>query len=83
MTAVLDLRPEHAAIVRDILRQHLPADVRVLVFGSRAHGGARQYSDLDLALASDRPLGLDVTGRDECDRRGAVGVGSAVPRRPG
>jgi uncharacterized protein len=32
------------------------------VFGSRARGGARQYSDLDLALEWDRPLGLDLIG---------------------
>ena len=33
------------------------------MFGSRAHGGARRYSDLDLALEWDRPLGLDVIGQ--------------------
>jgi len=36
----------------------LPAGVCVAVFGSRAHGGARRYSDLDLALEWHRPLGL-------------------------
>jgi type I restriction enzyme S subunit len=62
MTAGLDLRDEHAAIVRDVLRTHLPAGVRAYVFGSRAHGSARQYSDLDLALEWDRPLGLGLIG---------------------
>ena len=31
------------------------------VFGSRAHGGPRAYSDLDLAIEWDRPPGLDRT----------------------
>lgn len=61
MTAQLDLPPAHLALVRDVLRTHLPNGARVLVFGSRVHGGARPYSDLDLAVAADRPLGLDLT----------------------
>ena len=62
MTAILDLRPDHAAIVRAILREHLPAGAKAYVFGSRAVGGARRYSDLDLALAWDRPLGVALLG---------------------
>jgi predicted nucleotidyltransferase len=62
MTATLDMRDEHAAIVRAILRAHLPAGAQAFVFGSRAHGGARRYSDLDLALTWDQPLGLDLIG---------------------
>lgn len=57
----LAIRPEHAAIVVEILRCHLPPGARVFVFGSRAHGGARPYSDLDLAIEWDHPLGLDRT----------------------
>ena len=45
-----------------ILRQYLPAGARAFVFGSRAHGGARRYSDLDLALEWERPLGLALIG---------------------
>jgi predicted nucleotidyltransferase len=63
MTATLDIRQEHAAILRRVLRQYLPAGARVFVFGSRAHGAARPYSDLDLALEWDRPLGLDLIGQ--------------------
>ena len=68
MTASLDTRPldmrrEDAAIVRDVLRRYLPAGARALVFGSRAHGGARRFSDLDLALEWNRPLGLDLIGQ--------------------
>jgi len=39
MTAALYLREDHAAILLGVLRQHLPAGMRVFVFGSRAHGG--------------------------------------------
>jgi predicted nucleotidyltransferase len=62
VTAILDLLPGHAAIVRTILSEHLPAGVAVHVFGSRANGGARRYSDLDLALEWDRPLGIALLG---------------------
>jgi predicted nucleotidyltransferase len=62
MTAALDLREDHADIVRGVLRAHLPQGARAYVFGSRAHGEARRYSDLDLALEWDQPLGLDVIG---------------------
>lgn len=60
MTATLDIRDPELAILQDVLREQLPKGVRAFVFGSRAHGGARQYSDLDLALTWDRPLGLDL-----------------------
>ena len=60
MSVTHNLQPEHAAIVRDVLRRHLPPGAQAWVFGSRAHGGARRYSDLDLALEWAGPLGLDV-----------------------
>ena len=62
MTATTDMRVEHAAIVREVLRAHLPPGARAYVFASRAHGGARRYSDLDLALEWERPLGLRLIG---------------------
>jgi type I restriction enzyme S subunit len=54
----LDLRPDHWAIVRRILRRHVP-DRKVLAFGSRATWTAKDYSDLDLAILGDEPLSLD------------------------
>jgi predicted nucleotidyltransferase len=63
MTAALDIQPEHAAIPLHILRRHLPAGARAFVFGSRAHGAARPYSDLDLALEWIQPLGLALVGQ--------------------
>jgi predicted nucleotidyltransferase len=62
MTSVVDMAEQHVAIVRDVLRRHLPTGTRAYVFGSRAHGGARRYSDLDLALESGQPLALDLIG---------------------
>ena len=56
----LDLRPDHWAIVLDILRQHVP-DRKVLAFGSRATWTAKNYSDLDLAILGNEPLSLDTT----------------------
>ena len=62
MTAAPDMREAHIRILREALCAHLPRDVRVWVFGSRAHGGARRYSDLDLALEWGRPLDVDLMG---------------------
>ena len=43
--------------VRDILDSEVP-DTSVIAFGSRVTGKSRPYSDLDLALMTDTPLGL-------------------------
>lgn len=47
----LDLRPSEKEIVKNILRRYIPG-VEVRVFGSRAIGKAKKYSDLDLLLVS-------------------------------
>jgi predicted nucleotidyltransferase len=60
MTGTIDLSADERAIVCDVLRTHLPPGTRVWVFGSRATGTARRYSDLDLALEAETPLGLAV-----------------------
>jgi len=56
---MIDLSPEHLALVRQILADHLPA-VEVRAFGSRVTGKSRPYSDLDLVIMSrekiDRPI---------------------------
>ena len=38
-----------------ILRRHVP-EYEVRAFGSRVHGRPRKFSDLDLAIMTDRPL---------------------------
>jgi type I restriction enzyme S subunit len=54
------MRPDHWAIVRAILQKHVP-DREVWAFGSRARHTAKPYSDLDLAILGDDPLGLSVS----------------------
>ena len=58
MTGTIEMTPADLAIVRDRLAAHLPAGVQVWVFGSRATGMARRYSDLDLALEGISALDL-------------------------
>ncbi len=55
----LDMSAAELAMVRKILLRHVPKAL-VWVFGSRATGRAKKFSDLDLCIQSDRPLGLDV-----------------------
>ena len=50
MTEALDLSAEDRRLVWAILTAHLPATAKIWVFGSRASGRARRYSDLDLAI---------------------------------
>lgn len=45
----IELDPRHLETVCRIVRKHVP-EVEVRAFGSRVAGGARKYSDLDLAL---------------------------------
>jgi type I restriction enzyme S subunit len=55
----ITLTAEHRRLVMNILRANLPKSTKVWVFGSRATGRARRYSDLDLAIDAGRPLTLD------------------------
>ena len=62
MTTVIDIRPDHLEIVQDILREHLPPDVKVWVFGSRANWTTKDSSDLDLALERSGKIDRKVKG---------------------
>jgi predicted nucleotidyltransferase len=62
VTKAIDLSAAEMAIVRAVLRAHLPAGTQAWAFGSRATGSARRYSDLDLAVEGAEPVGLDVMG---------------------
>jgi type I restriction enzyme S subunit len=57
------LPEDHLRLVLDVLRSHLPQGAKAWVFGSRATGRARHYSDLDLAIDAGRRLTLDETAR--------------------
>jgi type I restriction enzyme S subunit len=59
----IDLPVDHRRLVLDILHAHLPQGAKVWVFGSRATGRARRYSDLDLAIDAGRRLMLDEIAR--------------------
>jgi type I restriction enzyme S subunit len=52
---MIDLRPDHLEIVRDLLRQHVP-ECEVRAFGSRFKWTAKQASDLDLAVVGTKRL---------------------------
>ena len=55
----ITLTADHRRLVLNILRANLPKSTKVWVFGSRATGRARRYSDLDLAIDAGRPVRLD------------------------
>jgi len=52
----IELRESDKTIVLQILSAILPEGATVLVFGSRAKGGVKRSSDLDLAIDLGRPL---------------------------
>ena len=58
---LLDIRPDHLQIVQTILRQHVP-NSPVWAFGSRAKWTAKDHSDLDLCVVSDKPLDFRLLG---------------------
>lgn len=58
MKTILALSAEELSVVKAILRAHLPNSVTVHVFGSRACGRAKAWSDLDLLLEAAAPVPL-------------------------
>ena len=56
----IDIRPDHWEIVSAILEKHVP-QYEVWAFGSRAKWTAKEFSDLDLAIITDKPLPLEVS----------------------
>ena len=57
---MINLDATHRELVRSVLADHLPKGVRVFVYGSRATGKARRWSDLDLLLEASEPLPRDI-----------------------
>ena len=55
----IDLSDEELSIVQDVLRRHVP-EREVWAFGSRARHTAKKFSDLDLAVMGESPLGLSL-----------------------
>ncbi len=56
----IEISRKHWLIVRDILHRHVP-EYEVWAFGSRAKGAAKPYSDLDLAIITNKALSLAVS----------------------
>jgi uncharacterized protein len=54
----LDLKPAYLALVRGILAKQAPA-YQAWAFGSRARGTAQPFSDLDICLRADKPMGYE------------------------
>ncbi|WP_434782757.1 restriction endonuclease subunit S [Ferrovum myxofaciens] len=59
-TPLIDISPDQWAIVHKILQQHVPQH-EVWAFGSRAQWTAKEYSDLDLVIITDKPLPLEIS----------------------
>ena len=62
MTSSVDLNPAYLEVVRRIIADHVP-ECEVRAFGSRATWTARDYSDLDLAVVGEGPLGWRTLSR--------------------
>jgi type I restriction enzyme S subunit len=58
MANKLEVSPTQMDIVLTILSHHLPAGGVVSVFGSRAKGEAKKFSDLDLVVDMGEPMSL-------------------------
>jgi len=56
----IDLKDEQLTLIKTTLHKHLPSDATVLLFGSRATGTAKPYSDIDLCIHASKPLSLEV-----------------------
>jgi len=61
-----DLKPAHLDIVKAILRKHV-AGIEVRAFGSRVRGTAKEWSDLDLAVVSEKKLKSEIVGNLKMD----------------
>jgi len=59
----IDLPAHHRRLVLDIIHANLPQSTETWVFGSRATGRARRYSDLDLVIDAGQRLTLDEIAR--------------------
>ena len=51
----LDIQPQRLALLRELLRQHLPS-AEVWAYGSRVNGDGHEASDLDLVVRQPADL---------------------------
>ena len=52
---MIDLSSENLALLKKLINEYLPA-CEIRVFGSRVHGTAKPYSDIDIALKCAEPI---------------------------
>lgn len=69
-------KPQLERVV-DVIRDHLSPEL-ILLFGSRALGGAREDSDYDLMVVLRDGSDLERPRRDACDALHAIGIGADV-----
>lgn len=83
MTVRPRLTDSEKAAVLDILHVHLPPEARVDVFGSRATGTCKPWSDLDLVIEASQPLPLSTLASlaDAFDESGLAWKVDLVDRR--
>jgi type I restriction enzyme S subunit len=55
---MIDLQENYLQLVQDILRKFVPAE-EVKLFGSRARGTAKSFSDIDLVIMNEQALSLE------------------------
>ncbi len=53
--AMIDLAHENLALLKQLITEHL-SECEIRVFGSRIHGMAKPYSDIDIALKCGSPI---------------------------
>lgn len=63
---MLNVNDRDLAIIRGILKKHVPGAVAI-VFGSRVTGNCAPYSDLDLVLRAIGKLDFSVLGNIKMD----------------
>lgn len=51
-----DISQHELEVVRNILKRFVPEEAETIVFGSRIHGTAKPWSDLDLAIKAKSAL---------------------------
>lgn len=69
-------KPQLERVV-EVIRDHISPEL-ILLFGSRALGGAREDSDYDLMVVLRDGSDLERPRRDACDALHAIGIGADV-----
>ena len=64
MKKITSKNPEK--VIKEIIFKYLnPKEYQVFIFGSRATGKARKYSDYDIGILGKKPVPLKVLGKIE------------------